>query len=151
MDNDIADIQQEIDRTVWKVFQNAFESMDGAALNSVYADSVLRVTPDGIDTQNQFKQENETRFKTNIANKDKITLDFWFDRRQTTLSTSYDVGFYRMGLTSISGSTQYFYGQFHIVLEIINGQWKIVQDWGTESIGGHPITAEDFGRKLTLS
>ena len=75
-DSDLKTVHQEIDRTVWKVFQNAFESMDGEALNSVYADAVLRVTPDGIDTQNQFKQTNETRFLANIANGDQITLDF---------------------------------------------------------------------------
>ena len=140
-------LHEEIDRTVWRVFQNAFESMDGEALNSVYADEVLRVTPDGIDTQSQFKQSNKTRFAANIANGDRITLDFWLDSRQTNLTTSYDVGFYRMGITAQSGTTDYFYGQFHIVLNKINGRWKIVQDWDTASIGGRPITATDFDRQ----
>ena len=39
-------LHEEIDRTVWRAFQNAFERMDGEALNSVYANEVLRVTPD---------------------------------------------------------------------------------------------------------
>ena len=63
------------------------------------------------------------------------------------MTTSYDVGFYRVGVTATSGQTDYFYGQFHIVLNKIDGHWKIVQDWDTSSIGGRPITAKDFDRK----
>lgn len=147
-DSDQRAIHKEIDRTVWRAFQNAFESMDGEALNSVYADTVLRVTPEGLDTQNKFKQTNKTRFSENITNGDQITLDFWFDSRHTNMMTSYDVGFYRMGVTASSGTTTFFYGQFHIVLHKINSRWKIVQDWDTASIGGRPITAADFDRQL---
>ena len=146
-ESDLKAVHDEMDRTVWRAFQNAFENMDGEALNLVYADHVLRVTPDGIDTQNQFKQTNKTRFDANIANGDQITLDFWFDSRHTNTTTSYHVGFYRMGVKAPSGKTDYFYGQFHIVLNKINGRWKIVQDWDTASIGGRPITSTDFARQ----
>lgn len=141
---DLIAIHEEIDRTVWRAFQNAFESLDGEALNAVYADEVLRVTPDGIDTQNQFKKNNKTRFGANIENGDRITLDFWLDSRHTDTTTSYNVGFYRMGVAAKSGATNYYYGQFHIVLKHINGHWKIAQDWDTTAIGGRPITASDF-------
>ena len=76
-----------------------------------------------------------------------MELDFWFDSRQTNRHTSYEVGFYRMGMTTKSGATNYFYGQFHIVLRKIDGHWKIVQDWDTETIGGRSITAADFERR----
>lgn len=149
-DLDVRAIHQEIDRTVWKNFQQAFEQLDGTALNAVYADQVLRVTPAGIDTQNAFKQDNQTRFQTNISNGDRIKLDFWFDSRQTNATTSYDVGFYRVGITTPTGRTDHFYGQFHIVLNRIDGVWRIVQDWDTTSIGGRPITAEDFNRQTPV-
>ena len=146
-DSDVAAIHAEIDRTVWKTFQHAFESMDGDALNSVYADNVLRATPEGIDTQNEFKQTNRTRFAANVANGDQIALDFWFDSRRTEATTSYDVGFYRVRITNASGATNTFYGQFHIVLKKLEGSWKIVQDWDTGSIGGRAISAADFERQ----
>ncbi len=145
---DVSTEQKVIDVTVWKTFRNAFEQLDGDALNSVYADSVLRVTPEGLDTENQFKVFNKTRFDENIANDDRVALDFWFDSRRTSSTTSYDVGFYRVMINSKSGSST-FYGQFHIVLRKIDGDWKIVQDWDTDSIGGRKLTAEDFdGRPL---
>ncbi len=145
--NDVLAVQAEIDRTVWKAFQAAFESLDGDALNAVYAESVLRVTPEGIDSDGVFKKFNSTRFNTNKANGDQISLDFWFDSRHTNLTTSYDVGFYRVGTKSSAGATSYFYGQFHIVLQKIDGNWKIVQDWDTSVIAGRAISAEEFARQ----
>ena len=141
------DVQKVIDRTVWKTFQSAFERMDGDSLNSVYADEVLRVTPEGLDRDGVFKQFNEIRFRENKLRGDRIALDFWFDSRHTDSTVSYDVGFYRVRVTDASGETSSFYGQFHIVLNKIDGHWKIVQDWDTASIGGRPITAEDFERR----
>ncbi len=142
-----ASTQQTIDRTLWRPFQQAFEAMDGAALNGLYADQVLRVTPDGIDTAGQFRKFNESRFEDNIAKGDHIALDFWFDSRHTNEDTSYEVGFFRLTTTAADGKTSSFYGQFHIVLKKQNGQWRIAQDWDTASIAGRPITAADFKRQ----
>jgi hypothetical protein len=80
---DIETIQKEIDQTLWKPFQKAFETLDGDALNATYADQVLRVTPQGIDTKNAFKKGNAERFAANRKNGDKISLYFWFDSRKT--------------------------------------------------------------------
>ena len=150
-------VQAEIDRSVWTPFHAAFEQRDGQELNAIYAESVLRVTPDGIDTQGQFKTFNLTRFDANIAKGEQIALDFWFDSRRTNSTTSYDVGFYRIRINPPKNSTSEqgapetkpvtFYGQFHIVVKKIQGRWKIVQDWDTDTIGGRSITAEDFARR----
>lgn len=149
-DEHIATVHDTIDATVWKPFQEAFEAMDGEALNAVYADEVLRVTPEGLDTAGAFKQFNMIRFDASRTRGDRINLDFWFDSRQTNASTSYDVGFYRFSTTTPTGATSYFYGQFHIVLKKLDGQWKIIQDWDTATIGGKPITAEDFARSSAI-
>ena len=53
-----ASIHAEIDRTVWRPFKEAFETLNGQALNQVYGSEVLRVTPAGIDTRNRFKLSN---------------------------------------------------------------------------------------------
>lgn len=146
----IQEIQSKIDQTVWKPFQEAFETLDGDALNNTYANQVLRVTPQGIDTVNAFKKGNTARFSENRKNGDQIALDFWFDSRKTNETTSYEVGFYRIGFTSKGKEIHYSYGQFHIVLEKIDGHWKITQDWDTANIAGTPITQEDFNKKEPL-
>ncbi len=145
---DVGTIHKEIDQSVWKPFKDAFERLDGEALNALYAEEVLRVTPEGgVDTQGAFKRSNLSRFEGNKARGDRIALDFWLDSRQTSADTSYDVGFYRVGITAASGDVSYFYGQFHIVLKKAQGHWKIAQDWDTATIGGRPLTAADFARR----
>ncbi len=148
--NDVSRIQNEIDTLVWKPFKSAFETLDAEALNEIYIDYALRVTPNGIDTQNSFKKTNLDRFEVNKKEGMAISLDFWFDNRQTNETTSYEVGFYRIGATK-NGSTTYSYGQFHIVLKKIDGQWKIIQDWDTASINGEAITATDFSKQHPLA
>jgi len=143
---DTQNIQNEIDLELWKPFVKAFETTNGIALNALYTDKVLRVTPNGIDTENNFKKANLKRFKDYRKNKTSVRLDFWFDSRQTNSSTSYEVGFYRMRFVN-SESTNTIYGQFHIVLKKIDGKWKIVQDWDTASINGKTIGKSDFEKQ----
>lgn len=138
--------QREIDRTLWQPFQCAFESMDGKALNKLYGKRVVRVTPNGIDTKNVFKSFNETRFDAGKARGDQVSLDFWLDSRATNQDASYEVGFFRLGSTDRAGATEYYYGQFHILLRKQRGRWNIVQDWDTNTIAGRAIGAEDFAR-----
>ncbi len=148
--NDVLRIQNKINTEVWKEFKSAFETLDANALNAIYINKALRVTPNGIDTQNSFKKGNLDRFNTNRKEGITISLDFWFDSRQTNETTSYEVGFYRIGATK-EGVATYSYGQFHIVLKKINGQWKITQDWDTASINGKAIDATDFSQQKPLA
>jgi len=139
-------IQQEIDQNLWKPFKSAFEMLDGQALNDLYAKEVLRVTPNGIDTQSIFKEGNLKRFEDNNKNGISIRLDFWFDSRHTNSNTSYEVGFYRIRLANSDGANT-IYGQFHIVLKKEADKWKITQDWDTTTINGNAITAADFEKQ----
>lgn len=140
----IQKLHTEINQSVWKPFQKAFETLDGEALNAIYAEEVLRVTPKGIDTGNNFKAGNLKRFKQNKLDGDSIALDFWFDSRHTNTTTSYEVGFYRISTKDREGVTTHNYGQFHIVLKKIDGKWRITQDWDTDVLNGNPIDKTDF-------
>ncbi len=83
---DIARLHREIDETVWRPFKAAFEARDGAALNALYAEEVLRATPDGIDTDNQFKTQNLVPPKNPEMT---VRLAFWLESRRTNATTSY--------------------------------------------------------------
>lgn len=139
-------IQEEINQGLWKPFKAAFEKLDAEQLNNLYAEQVLRVTPNGIDTENKFKMGNTERFTGHVKSKTNLQLDFWFDSRHTNETTSYEVGFYRMTLTNADGVNP-IYGQFHIVLKKIDGFWKITQDWDTDRISGEEITSQDFEKQ----
>ncbi len=141
--------QVAIDQQVWKPFHTAFEARDAKALNALYADEVLRVTPAGVDTQSLFKQQNIKSYESSKTNGTKTSLDFWFESRQTTEDTSYEVGIFKITSTT-NGTSSTFYGQFHIVIKKIDGVWKITQDWDSPNINGRAINAEDFKRKPPL-
>jgi ketosteroid isomerase-like protein len=139
-------VQKEIDQHLWKPFKVAFETVDVIALNALYGEEVLRVTPNGIDTENQFRAANLKRFNDYKVSGTKVALDFWFDSRHTNATTSYEVGFYRMKLSNDEGKNT-IYGQFHIVLRKTDGIWKITQDWDTTEINGDKIGPEDFEKQ----
>ncbi len=141
--------QQQIDEQVWAPFVKAYETFDGPAFNALYADKVLRVTPDGIDTEGRFKADNLTRFAHRKNSNLTTELDFWFEHRQTIADTSYEVGYFRIRSTNDS-DTNTFYGQFHIVVEKITGKWLITQDWDSDFVRGAKVSATDFDAQPPL-
>ena len=142
-------IQEEIDLNLWKPFKASFENLNAEELNSLYAEEVLRVTPNGIDTENNFHGANTERLAGHQKRNTDLQLDFWFDSRHTNETTSYEVGFYRMILTN-TDAIDTIYGQFHIVLKKIGGKWKITQDWDTGSINGTSLSKEDFEKQIPM-
>ena len=67
-------------------------------------------------------------------------------------SIGYEVGFYRVIYQEEGKENRKSYGRFHVVLKKIDGQWKIAQDWDSNSFNGRPIGQQDFdeGKKLDL-
>ena len=138
--------QKEIDEQVWTQFDAAFERYDATALNALYAEEVLRVTPAGIDTESRFKLQNSESYAGHYGAGNKRDLQFWFESRHTNATTSYEVGMFKI-TTTTNGQASSFYGQFHIVIKKLNGTWKITQDWDTAEVNGKLLDADDFGRK----
>lgn len=138
-------IQNEIDEQVWKPFRQAFESRDAEALNAIYGPEVIRVTPNGLDIDNKFKQGNIERFAESRKAGAKVDLDFWFEHRHSVPTASYEVGYFRIS-TQVDGAKSIFYGQFHIYIQKIGGQWKITQDWDNSFVRGADVTAKDFAQ-----
>ena len=139
-------VQKEINQSLWKPFKAAFEDLDAEKLNALYAKEVLRVTPSGIDTENNFRKANIERLKAHKLSNTDPQLDFWLDSRHTNKTTSYEVCFYRMTLTK-ANNVDTIYGQFHIVLKKTDGLWKIAQDWDTGKINGKDISRQDFDKQ----
>lgn len=138
-DAEVAKLHRDIDEAVWRPFKAAFESGDGVSLNNLYSDEVLRVTPSGLDTSNQFKTQNLA-----ARSEGTVQLSFWLDSRHTTATTSYEVGIFRITRYSDTTPAEYHYGQFHIVLKQQDNLWKITQDWDTDRVLGRKLSAEDF-------
>lgn len=137
--------QAEIDQEVWLPFTQAYQNYDGKAFNALHSDDVLRVSPWGIRAGEDYKKSNLEGYRRNKAAGKKREIFFWLEHRQTTSDLSYEVGYYKVSITSDEG-TQNHYARFHVLIRKIDGKWKIVQDWDTNSINGRKVTAEDFAK-----
>ncbi len=141
--DDAAKWQAEIDQEIWLPFTQAYQNFDGIAFNALHSDDVLRVSPWGIRKGADYKQSNLKGYRKNKAAGKKREIFFWLEHRQTTSDLSYEVGYYKVSISSKEGTRDH-YARFHVLIRKIDGQWKIVQDWDTNSINGHKVTAEDF-------
>ncbi|NRB53101.1 MAG: nuclear transport factor 2 family protein [Saprospiraceae bacterium] len=135
--------QAEIDQEIWLPFTQAYQDFDGKAFNALHSDDVLRVGPWGIRQGVDYKQSNLSGYRKNKKAGKQRKIFFWLEHRQTTSELSYEVGYYKVSITSQAGTTDH-YARFHVLIRKIDSQWKIVQDWDTSSINGHQVTAEDF-------
>ena len=62
-----------------------------------------------------------------------------------------EVGYLRVVTEEHGEETRYGYGRLHIVLKKISGQWKIAQDWDTNSVNGAQVTADEFAKGTPLN
>ena len=63
---------------------------------------------------------------------------------------AYETGFYRVLYREPGKEPRASYGRFHVVLRKIDGNWKIAQDWDSNSFNGRPINAGDFEKAVFL-
>lgn len=140
---DAASWQAEIDQEIWLPFTIAYKNYDGEAFNTLHSDDVLRVSPWGIRKGADYKKSNLEGYRKNKAAGNKREIFFWLEHRQTTSDLSYEVGYYKVSISSKEGTRDH-YARFHVLIRKIDGQWKITQDWDTNSINGHKVTAKDF-------
>ena len=78
-----------------------------------------------------------------------MDIDFTFYQRQAKESVAYEIGVFKITMNGPNGPRA-FYGQFHVVLNKIEGEWKIAQDWDGSEVFGEAVTEEHFmkGRKM---
>ena len=63
----------------------------------------------------------------------------------------YEVGYYKITMQRPGEETKEYYARFHIVTKMIEGQWKIVQDWDTNEINGVKISKTDFEKGIPIA
>lgn len=135
--------QQVIDEQVWKPFIQAYSAQDSDLFNAIHTDDVLRVNPWGIRKGEEYKTSTAKAYAKGKASKKKRSIAFWFEHRQAKEDIAYEVGYYKVTVTS-ADSTKHHYARFHVVLRKEGERWKIAQDWDTNKINGVPVTAADF-------
>ncbi len=136
-------LQKEIDDQIWYPFINAYNNWNAEAFNSIHDKDMLRGSPWGLKTGEEYFKRNLERFEKGKSSGNERNISFTFECRVHEKDMAYEVGYYKL-IDKREDKENVYYGQFHVVLEKINGKWKIVQDWDMDKLNGEKIGEEHF-------
>lgn len=144
-------IEKEVNEQVWKVFTESWEKYDAATFNSIHSDDVFRASSGGLTIGQDYLDQNIRMFEQGAKSGRTKTIQFSFDQRNYKGDVGYEVGYYKVDVKRADGSSSTFYARFHVKLKKVKGQWKITQDWDTNSINGTPIGEDHWKNAKILS
>lgn len=133
-----------IDSMVWEPFKKAYLEKDGALYVSIHTEDILRVTPWGISQGLEWRNKMLSKFAE--KSRKVCVIDFVFEHRIHEEDIAYEVGYYQLYYIPKTKDSEMHYGRFHVVLKKQGGQWKIAQDWDSNTINGHKISPKDFDK-----
>ena len=137
-------VSNVIDIQIWQPFMESYYENDGEKFMNLHTNDVLRINRWGIKNGPEYRtQILEIYAKEGRPN---TSIEFRFEERTYTEDLGYEVGYYKVYLKENGADQNANYGRFHVVLKKMNGDWKIAQDWDTDTINGMKITAEDFDK-----
>jgi hypothetical protein len=125
--------QKEINDQVWKPFLQSFDNYDPGGFMSVHHPEALRVVQDDrkiLSFREYARQTEESMPKSKLSG-DQRRLELRFTERSATIENAFEVGFYKLTVSRPNGTTDTYYGKFHVVLKKTDGAWKIWLDADT--------------------
>lgn len=137
---------RQIDEQVWLPFVEHYEAWDAEKFNALHTPGMLRGGPWGLRTGEEYLGGNLKNWPEGKADGWERDIAFTFEQRVVGDGVAYEVGYYRVIDRRKGEPEQTYFGQFHVVLRLIDGIWKIAQDWDADEISGRPVTEEDFLR-----
>lgn len=142
--------QAEINAQVWEPFIQHFNNNNTEGFMAVHSRDVVRSPRDGKAVWNwdEYAKEQQAGDKQDRDAKRKRTLELRFTERIYGNNQAVEVGIYKTSYLIPDGTSQSFYGRFHVVLRKESGVWKILVD--TDSSENNSITETDFLKAAPL-
>jgi ketosteroid isomerase-like protein len=137
-------VQQEINEQVWRPFLKGFNNHDTKTFMAVHSREVIRSPRDSKEVLNwnDYAAQQERSDNADKAAKRKRTLELRFTERLASKDQAVEVGIYKTSYANQDGTTQSFYGRFHVVMRKEQGIWKILVD--TDSSEKNTISEKDY-------
>ena len=136
-------LQKEIDNQIWYPFIKAYGNWDADAFNAIHDKEMLRGSPWGLRTGEEYFTRNIERFEKGKMAGESRNISFTFEYRIHEKEMAYEVGYYKL-VSKKENKESIYYGQFHVVLKKKDGQWKIFQDWDADEINGEKMEERHF-------
>lgn len=142
--------QAEVNAQVWEPFIKHFNDNNTEGFMAVHWRDLVRSPRDGktVLNWNEYFTQQQAGDKRDREAKQKRTLELRFTERIYGNNQAVEVGVYKTSYLKSDGSSQSFYGRFHVVLRKESGVWKILVD--TDSSENNSITETDFLKAAPL-
>ena len=144
------EIQKEINEQVWKPFIKTYNAHDTEGFMALHSKDLIRVPRDGksIRDYEAYKKGNEEGARRNEGLDNKRTIELRFLERIADEKSAYEVGIFKVTITTPNESPRIFYGKFHVTMRKENGTWKILVD--SDSSEGNTIDENAFAKAQAI-
>lgn len=138
------DMREQINKEVWSVFIDGYNSFDTEKFMSVYSKNIVRVPVDEkrifdyVEYKRNINRENQFNKNYNI----KARIELRFTQRIHNPDQAFEAGIYKISLTDNNGKPATLYSKFQVYLIREGGVWKIKYD--TDSTEKGTISEKEF-------
>src|SRR5688572_9911094 len=107
-------LQQQINDQVWTSFIQSYSNMDTEGFMAVHSKDMARVLQDNkrITGYTQYYESNKRSNEYSRKNNEKRNIGLRFIQRIAGNDKAFEIGYYKVTVTSPDGKTPNFYGKF---------------------------------------
>ncbi|KAA1243534.1 hypothetical protein [Aquimarina sp. RZ0] len=122
-------LHQKINQDMYTNFSKAYKTLDYELFSSIHSKKMIRVSGNGGEIKKSKTYLKEYQKRWSVATKKAALIDFRLFERITSDSLVSDRGIYRVTYNDNTDQVTYSYGQFHVVLQLEDGYWKLLIDY----------------------
>ncbi|WP_378173044.1 hypothetical protein [Aquimarina sp. SS2-1] len=141
---------QKINQDMYGNFSEAFQKLDFTLFESIHSKKMIRISGgEGGEIRSVKEYLAGYKKRWNDPKKKASPIHFRLFERITSDSIVSDRGIYRVTYKNDQGETEYSYGQFHVLLQLENGFWKILIDYDANE--NNTINKTSYDKAYQLS
>ncbi|MBT8375523.1 MAG: nuclear transport factor 2 family protein [Bacteroidia bacterium] len=134
---------------VWSEFYAAFEQLDHTKMTAIHHEDLIRISGGKrIRDYKSYMNSNRASFEALKAKNMSTKIELRFFERIANEKVSSERGIYKLTQSDGTSSPNHYYGQFHVIMEKIDGQWLITMDY--DSNENNTIGEEAFMKAYTI-
>ncbi|WP_299363325.1 nuclear transport factor 2 family protein [Winogradskyella sp.] len=135
--------------TTWAKFYKAFKNLDYTLMATIHSKDLVRISGGRrILDYDTYINNYKTGFDRDKTAGQTSNISLRFFERLCNDSTASERGIYRLIRNRGTDKEQTYYGQFHVLLKKIDGEWKITMDY--DSSEGGKIGEADYNEAFAI-
>ena len=134
---------------VWAKFYKAYTTLDYTIMAEIHAKELVRVSGgQKILDYDIYINNYKAGFERDKLTGQTSEISLRFFERLNTNTTASERGIYKLVRNKGTDKERAYYGQFHVLLKKIDGEWKITMDY--DSSEGGTIGEDDYTNAFAI-